>query len=137
MAHLLTNIPSGTFLYMQPEGKASPRLGPIRFHAHQFMELPFEFPSFSIESPGLLKPRYKIDIRHLVGYYRKYVGPIDSAFFDEEKATEILFIADHKFHKDRSLKDLHRDYERGHAFEKNYNCDECYPRTCSCEEEPE
>jgi hypothetical protein len=134
MTHLLTNIPSGTGLYMQPEG--SPRLGPIRFNAHQFTELPFEFPSFSVEAPGL-PPRHKIDIRHLVGYYRKYVGTIDNAFFDEEKATEILFIADHKFHKDRSMKEFHEDYERKRKFEDNYGCDDCYPWACRCPEDNE
>jgi len=132
MTHLLTNIPSGTGLYMQPEG--SPRLGPIRFNAHQFTELPFEFPSFSVEAPGL-PSRNKIDIRHLVGYYRKYVGPIDNAYFNEVKAQEILFIADHKFHKDRSMKELHEDYERKRKFEDNYGCDDCYPWACRCPED--
>jgi hypothetical protein len=88
-------------------------------------------------APGL-PSRDKIDSRHLVGYYRKYVGPIDNAFFDEEKAQEILFIADHKFHKDRSMRDLREDYERGRAFKDNYTCDDCYPWACRCpEEEPE
>jgi hypothetical protein len=136
MAHLLTNIPTGTLLYMQPKGEASSRLGPLRFNAHQFTELPFQFPSFSVIAPGL-PPRDKIDIRHLVGYYRKYVGPIDNAYFDEVKAQEILFIAEHPFHKDRSMKDLREDYERGRAFKDNYTCDDCYPWACRCpEEEP-
>jgi hypothetical protein len=135
MAHLLTYIPTGTLLYMQPP--TSPRLGPIRFNAHQFTELPFQFPSFSVMAPGL-PPRTEIPIRHLVGYYRKHVGPIDDAYFNEVKAHEILFIADHKFHKDRSMRDLREDYERRRAFEDNYTCDDCYPRPCRCpEEEPE
>jgi hypothetical protein len=136
MAHLLTYIPTGTLLYMQPEGKTSPRLGPIRFNAHQFTELPFQFPSFSVIAPGL-PSRDKIDIRHLVGYYRKHVGPIDDAYFNQVKAHEILFIADHKFHKDRSMRDLREDYERRRAFEDNYTCDDCYPWACRCPEEEE
>ena len=136
MAHLLTYIPTGTLLYMQPEGEACARLGPIRFNAHQFTELPFQFPSFSVEAPGL-PPRTKIPLRHLVGYYRKHVGPIDDAYFNEVKAHEILFIADHKFHKDRSMRNLREDYERRRAFEDNYTCDDCYPWACRCPEEEE
>jgi len=132
MAHLLTNIPTGTLLYMQPPTSA--RLGPIRFNAHQFTELPFQFPSFSVIASGL-PPRTEIPIRHLVGYYRKHVGPIDDAYFNEVKAQEILFIADHKFHKDRSMRDLREDYERGRAFKDNYTCDDCYPWACRCPEE--
>jgi len=136
MAHLLTYIPTGTLLYMQPKGEACARLGPIRFNAHQFTEPPFQFPSFSVEAPGL-PPRTEIPLRHLVGYYRKYVGPIDDAYFNEVKAHEILFIADHKFHKDRSMRDLREDYERRRAFEDNYTCDDCYPWACRCPEEEE
>jgi len=121
---------------MQPKGEASPRLGPIRYTAHQFTAPPFQFPSFSVEAPGL-PPRTEIPLRHLVGYYRKYVGPIDDAYFNEVKAHEILFIADHKFHKDRSMRNLREDYERRRAFEDNYTCDDCYPWACRCPEEEE
>ena len=128
MSHYLTNIPDGTLLYMQPEGGT--RLAVV-FNAHQFTELPFQFPSFSVIDPGY-PPRSKIDSRHLVGYYRKYVAPIDDAYFDEGKAQEILFIAEHPFQKDRSMKELHEDYERKRKFEDNYTCDDCYPWACRC-----
>jgi len=127
MSHHLTNIPDGTLLYMQPEG--GPRLGPLRYTS--FQADPYRPSSFTVIDPRY-PSRTEIDSRQLVGYYRKHVGPIDGAFFDEKKALEILFIAEHPFQKDRSMKDVQADYNRGRAFKDNYTCDDCYPWACRC-----
>jgi len=111
-----TNLPDGTYLYMQP-AEGSPILTPIRYNAQSP-------PSFTVEDPRY-PSRTEIGLRHLVGYYCTYVGQIDVSFFDnEENALGILFITDHAFQKDRSMKDLQDNYKQGHAFEDNDTCDE-------------
>jgi len=126
---MLSNIPTGTALYMLPskcEFRGAPeprRLEAILHHTR-------DGPRFSVPAGGPQPARDQIHLGHLVNFYSKYVS--QTSGYVDAHPLEFLFVADDDLHKDRSLAALELDRLEGKEFDENYNCEWCAPRACAC-----